>query len=192
MENDQLPDPLPDPPMEHSEANDSEFVALLTEHQSALRYYVASLLPGDSAAADVAQQANATIWKKRDDFELGTNFKAWIFSIARYEVLNYRKKDSRDRLVFSEEMEDLIASELPERVGDLDLKQEALKGCLQKLKPADRDLIQNRYFEGTPLAEYSSQINRSVGSLKVTLHRIRNRLLHCVESKLATGKVLES
>ena len=87
--------------MKHSEANDSEFVALLTEHQSSLRYYVASLLPGDSAAADVAQQANATIWKKRDDFELGTNFKAWIFSIARYEVLNYRKKDSRDRLVFT-------------------------------------------------------------------------------------------
>ncbi|MGB0153824.1 MAG: sigma-70 family RNA polymerase sigma factor [Verrucomicrobiales bacterium] len=178
--------------MKHSEANDSEFVALLTEHQSSLRYYVASLLPGDSAAADVAQQANATIWKKRDDFELGTNFKAWIFSIARYEVLNYRKKDSRDRLVFSEEMEDLIANELPERAGDFDLKQEALKGCLQKLKPADRDLIQHRYFEGTPLAEYSSEINRSVGSLKVTLHRIRNRLLHCVESKLATRKALES
>ena len=178
--------------MKHSEANDSEFVALLTEHQSSLRYYVASLLPGDLAAADVAQQANATIWKKRDDFELGTNFKAWIFSIARYEVLNYRKKDSRDRLVFSEEMEDLIAAELPERAGDIDRKQEALKGCLQKLKPADRDLIQHRYFKGTPLAEYASEINRSVGSLKVTLHRIRNRLLHCVESKLATRKALES
>ncbi len=178
--------------MEHTDQNDSEFVALLTEHQSALRYYVASLLPGDSAGADVAQQANTTIWKKRDDFELGTNFKAWIFSIARYEVLNHRKKDQRDRLVFSEEMEDLIADELPQRAAELDLKQEALQGCLLKLKPADRELIQHRYFEGTPLAEYSTRINRSVGSLKVTLHRIRNRLLHCVESKLATGKVLES
>ena len=175
-----------------SRDDDSEFVTLLTDHQSALRLYVASLLPGNNAAHDVAQQANTTIWKKRDDFELGTNFKAWIFSIARYEVLNYRKKDQRDRLVFSDEMEDLIATELPQRSGELEQKQEALQSCLQKLKPADRALIQHRYFEGTPLADYSAQINRSVGTLKVTLHRIRNRLLRCVESKLATEKVLES
>lgn len=171
---------------------DTEFVALLTEHQSALRYYVASLLPGDSAAVDVAQQANATIWRKRDNFELGTNFKAWIFSIARFEVLNHRKKYQRDHVVFSEEMEDLIVSELPGRPLEMDLKQEALTACLQKLKPADRELIRHRYFENTPLAEYSSQINRSVGSLKVTLHRIRNRLLQCVESELAKGRVLRS
>ena len=178
--------------MDHSDQSDTEFVALLTEHQSALRYYVASLLPGDSAVADVAQQANATIWRKRDTFELGTNFKAWIFSIARFEVLNHRKKHQRDRIVFSEEMEDLIGSELPRRPVEMDLKQEALTVCLQKLKPAERELIHHRYFENAPLAEYSSQINRSVGSLKVTLHRIRNRLLKCVESKLAKGKVLRS
>ena len=85
---------------------DSDFVALLTEHQTALRLYVASLLPGDPSAADVSQLANSTIWKKRSDFELGTNFKAWIFSIARYEVLNYRKQQARDaRLIFSDEVE---------------------------------------------------------------------------------------
>ncbi|PWG73383.1 RNA polymerase subunit sigma-24, partial [Enterococcus hirae] len=73
-----------------SDEQDEAIVALLTEHQSALRLYVASLLPGESSTPDVAQQANATIWKKRDDFEIGTNFKAWAFSIARYEVLNFR------------------------------------------------------------------------------------------------------
>ena len=41
--------------------NDSEFVALLTRHQQALRYYVASLMPGNPEAPDVAQQANSTI-----------------------------------------------------------------------------------------------------------------------------------
>ncbi|MEM9280235.1 MAG: sigma-70 family RNA polymerase sigma factor [Verrucomicrobiota bacterium] len=178
--------------MEHSYEDDSEFVALLTEHQLALRHYVASLLPGNPAVADVAQQANATIWKKRHDFDLSTNFKAWIFSIARYEVLNFRKKQARDHLVFSEEMEEVFTEELPARANELDHKREALQSCMQKLKPAERDLIQHRYFEGTPLNDYSATINRSVGSLKVTLHRIRNRLLRCVESKLATGKAVES
>ncbi len=169
---------------------DSEFVALLTEHQSALRLYVTSLLPGESRAADVAQQANTTIWKKRDEFELGTNFKAWIFAIARFEVLNFRKKQARDsRLVFSEELEDIIAEELPRHADDLDRRQVALRGCLQNLKEGERELILHRYFHRTPLKKYSNEVGRPVGSLKVTLHRIRAKLANCISAKIATAEV---
>ncbi|MDF1814368.1 MAG: sigma-70 family RNA polymerase sigma factor [Verrucomicrobiales bacterium] len=167
---------------------DSEFVALLTEHQAALRLYVNSLLPGDPSAADVSQLANSTIWKKRSDFELGTNFKAWIFSIARYEVLNYRKTQARDRLVFSEELLDIMADEMPRLSDDMVSRQQALKGCLESLKSPERDLILHRYFEDTSLAEYAEKINRSVGGLKVTLHRIRTKLQSCIEQKLIMGE----
>jgi RNA polymerase sigma-70 factor (ECF subfamily) len=168
---------------------DAEFVALLTAHQTALRLYVGSLLPGDPGVADVAQQANTTIWRKREDFELGTNFKAWIFSIARFEVLNFRKTQARDsRLVFSDELEEMIAEELPEISDDLDQRQTALRGCLERLKSGDRDLIQTRYFEKTPLREYGERIGRSVGALKVTLHRIRTKLQTCIERKLSQGE----
>lgn len=168
---------------------DSEFVALLTEHQSALRLYVGSLLPGDPSVADVAQLANSTIWKKRSDFTLGTNFKAWIFSIARYEVLNYRKTQARDRLVFSEELLDIMAEEMPKLSDDMASRQTALKSCLSHLKSSDRDLIMHRYFEDTSLKEYAAQVNRSVGGLKVTLHRIRTKLQTCIEQKITLEEI---
>ncbi len=175
--------------MERSPEHDAEIVALLTEHQAALRLYVASLLPGDPEAADVAQQANSTIWKKRADFEPGTHFKAWVFAVARYEVLNYRKSKARaSRLVFSDEMEDLIATELPEQSDDLEERHDALRACLAKLKPAQRELIRHRYFRGTSLQDYADEIGRSVGGLKVTLHRIRTALAACIEQKLTTTK----
>ena len=169
-----------------TEQHDSEIVALLTEHQLAIRLYVQSLLPGDHSAHDVAQQANATLWKKRDDFEVGTNFKAWAFSIARFEVLNHRKKQAREsrRLTFSDEMEDLIAAELPQRVDDLEERQIALRGCMEKLKPADQELIQHRYLHRTPLAEYAAEIGRTAGSLKVSLFRLRSRLQKCILHQL--------
>ncbi|MEM7700021.1 MAG: sigma-70 family RNA polymerase sigma factor [Verrucomicrobiota bacterium] len=164
---------------------ESEFVRLLTEHQAALRHYVISLLPGESSAADVAQQANTTIWKKREDFELGTNFKAWIFSIARFEVLNFRKKQARDsRLVFGDELCDLIEAEIPNHEVAWDSRQDALRGCLSQLKDRDRELIRHRYYEPTQLADYAAEVGRSVGSLKVTLHRIRNRLQTCIEARM--------
>lgn len=173
----------------NSPENDSEIVALLTGHQAAMRLYVHSLMPGDPAATDVLQQANATLWKKRGDFELGTNFKAWAFSIARYEVLTYRKQKARDnRFVFSEELENVIAEELPERSEDFETRQEALAACLAKLKDADRNLILHRYFKRAPLADYAGEVGRSIGGLKVTLHRIRTALRKCIESNLPTGE----
>ncbi len=170
----------------NSADQDTQIVALLTEHQLAIRLYVQSLLPGDHSAHDVAQQANATLWRKREDFEVGTNFKAWAFSVARYEVLNHRKKKAREsrRLTFSDEMEDFIAAELPQRVDDLEDRQIALRGCMQKLKQADRELIQHRYLHRTPLAEYAAQIGRTAGSLKVSLFRLRNRLQKCILHQL--------
>ena len=169
-----------------SAEQDSQIVALLTEHQLSIRLYVQSLLPGDSGAHDVAQTANSTLWKKRDDFEIGTNFKAWAFAIARFEVLNYRKKQAREarRLVFSEEMENFIADELPQHEDELEERQIALRGCLEQLKPAERELILHRYFERTPLKDYAEQIGRTAGSLKVTLFRVRNKLQRCILLKM--------
>lgn len=167
---------------------ETEFVAQLTEVQLPLRLYVQALLPGDSAAHDVVQQANATLWKKRDDFVLGTNFKAWAFSVARYEVLNHRKQQARDtRLVFGEELEQVFAQDLAERDCETERRHEALRGCMEKLRQQDRELILHRYSStaGT-LDDFAQRMGRSVGGLKVTLHRLRNALLACIEKQMAT------
>lgn len=177
------------PTYAHMESNpvdrDTQFVALLTEAQLPLSLYVRSLLPGNEMAKDIAQQANMKIWEKRDDFELGSNFKAWAFSIARYEVLSYRKQSARDaRLTFSDDLQNAITHDLLSTQGNIAPMQEALQGCLSQLKPADRQLLLHRYAKPGTLAEYARQAGRSVGGLKVTLHRLRSRLLDCIHRKI--------
>ncbi len=168
---------------------DAAIVSLLTQHQPALHLYVESLMPGDSRVEDVAQETNTIIWEKRADFEVGTNFKAWAFSIARFQVRKYRYQQAKDaRLVFCDELEETIAEEFPSQLDTLSEHQAALKACLQKLKPADRELVYERYFKRTPLKDYAVKVGRSLGGLKVTLHRIRNRLLQCIERRLAMAK----
>jgi RNA polymerase sigma-70 factor, ECF subfamily len=172
--------------------SDTEFVKELTTVQLSLRHYTQSLLPGDAAAQDVAQLANATAWKKRADFVLGTNFKAWLFAIVRYEVLNYRRRRARDaRLVFSGELEERMAEDLAQLPDDLtERRQTALASCLEGLRHADRDLLMHRYSPDTGgLDAFAEACGRSVGGLKVTLHRLRNALLVCIEKKLHTNSI---
>jgi len=166
---------------------ETAFVAQLTEHQLALQLYVRSLLPGDLAAGDVTQQANTKIWEKRSEFELGTNFKAWAFSIVRFEVLNYRKKQARDaRLVFSGELEEVIESEMAEADLCLQKRHEALRECISKLRLVDRQLLMHRYSSRGTLAEFAEVVGRSLGGLRVTLHRLRSALLACMKRRLGT------
>ena len=175
---------------EDAPQHESQIVALLTEIQLSLQLYVRSLLPHDQAVHDVIQHANTRIWQNRHDFEIGTNFKAWAFSIARYEVLSHRKRQARDsRLNFSEDLEEVIANEICVRPDDVQERHDALRACLTKLKSKDRDLLLHRYSDEGTLAEYASRTGRSAGGLKVTLHRLRNALSDCVRRRLKAVEV---
>lgn len=161
--------------------SDASFVAQLTKLQLSLLIYVRSLLPGDPDAGDVAQQANAKIWEKKSDFVPGTNFRAWAFAIARFEVLNHRKKQARDaRLRFSDELESIIADDDALPAGSLLSMQDSLRHCLMKMRDKDRQLLMHRYASSGTLLEFADQSGRSSGGLKVTLHRLRNALSECI------------
>ena len=121
----------------HTPANLQEFVRLLTEHQAVLRGYIRSLIPNASDIWDVVQNTNIALWEHRDDFELGTNFRAWAFTIARYRALEHRRKLQKDhRLVFDERLIDQL-DQTPHdwEAARLESKHRALEHCLGKLKP---------------------------------------------------------
>lgn len=167
---------------------EAKFVSLITEHQLALKLFINSLLPGDAGAPDVAQEVSATVWKKRADFVPGTNFRAWIFQIARNHVANHRRKRAREDgvMVFSDSLHKTITAELADKDTDLEHRLQALRQCLQNLPKGDRELIQHRYFHQTPLKDYAIHVGRTVGTLKVKLHRIRSSLERCVSQQLGT------
>lgn len=163
------------------------FVSLLLEHQSALRAYVVSMMPGSDDAEDVLQNTNVIIWEKMHDFEDGSNFQAWIFSIARNVVKTQFRANKRHRLPSVDD--DLIHaidtvwnSRKPQEVV---LKQRALDRCLEKLRRADRELIAARYNKGSNLEVYAQQVGRPADSLRTSISRVRAKLRICVKKRLA-------
>jgi hypothetical protein len=87
---------------------------------------------------DVLQNTNAVLWQKRAQFKEGTNFLAWSFKIARYQVKHQHGRAKRDGLlVFSDQLVDQIAETAPvdQSRGRL---LSALEGCLAKLTAEQR------------------------------------------------------
>ncbi len=167
---------------------EGEFVRLLTEHQSSLRGYIVSLMPGLPGSEDVLQETNIALWKKRDRFQPGSNFTAWSFAVARYSTMEHRRKARRDqRLVFSDDLLETLAAS-PDEIAppQTEARRTALEGCLARLTEADRTLIQRRYGRGTTVQDYSDSAGRSAGALRISLFRIRAALRRCINQYLAT------
>ena len=162
------------------------FIKLLTEHQGNLRAFIVSLMPGSPDVADVLQETNLVLWQKRKKFKLGTNFVAWSFQIARYEVHRQRDRNRQNqRVTFSNELIDLLGDDKNETIEGEKLHA-ALDVCLDKLSPAQRELVEQRYTPGHSLEDYAAQSGRSAGSLRIALLRIRESLRRCIEKNLAT------
>lgn len=168
------------------ERDSESFVALLTGSQNSLYACILALLPDRSAARDVLQETNITLWNKAADFQEGTHFMAWASRIARYHILNHRKKMRRDRLVFDDSLFEFLCERQAERVDEFDRREEALRGCLNKLPPGQRELLEERYSAKGSVQQIASREGKSVGAVSQSLYRIRETLLNCIhESTLA-------
>lgn len=161
-----------------------EFIELLTGAQSPVFGYILSLCHDHAKAQDILQETNVTLWRKAADFEPGTNFVAWACRTAYFHVLNHRRKASREQLVFDEDVLDYLAERQEERARGTQDRIAILRGCLEKLPPEQRRLIDARYEPGASVQDIASRSGKSVGSISQALYRIRATLQRCVEKQI--------
>lgn len=162
-----------------------QFVRLLTEHQRALHVHILGLVLNPTDTDEVLQETNLVLWRKAHDFQPGTNFAAWAFRVAHFEVLAFRKRKGRERLSFEPELLETLAEESAARASGFDARRRALAACLSKLSDRDRDLLVRRYATGNSAAAIADQVGRSVQATYQALHRIRRALSQCMRRTLA-------
>ena len=152
-------------------------------NQNRLFGFILSLVGNREQANDLLQQTNLILWEKLDDFEPGTNFMAWAFQIARYQVMALRQKQGRDRHVFDDEAVSLIATAFETQSERFDDRLTALTQCIQQLPDDGRNLIHRRYGDGWSVKNLANEIGQSANRLAVRLHRLRAMLMECIQSK---------
>ena len=160
------------------------FVRLLMRHDRTIRAYLRSMLPTAQDVDEVMQDVSVAAWRKFDALDDPENFRAWAGVIARYEVLMYRRKKARDRLVLGEEIERLIADEGLEELSLRERQLEALEVCLGKLPEDRKHLVLRIYAAESPLKTIAEQVGKSPEAIYKVVSRVRRELLRCVERTL--------
>ncbi|UUO07173.1 sigma-70 family RNA polymerase sigma factor [Blastopirellula sp. J2-11] len=166
------------------------FETIVRTFERPIRAWLAGRAAPGVDVDEVAQRSFVTAYTRLDQYELGTNFSAWLFSIARYQlqtestrirrVADYRSRWASDLL--SRELE-RQQSETPELFG---IRLQNLKLCLESLGDSLRQFVDWRYRDEISLEEMSERSGRSVAAVKKQLWLLRNKLRKCVELRTAS------
>src|SRR3954462_13667886 len=98
-------------------ANDAQFEAesrkrlmtLMTRHQRQIFSYIYTLVPRRHDAEDLLQETSLVICEKFPEFEIGTDFVAWACQIAYWRVRYSRQKFARSKVLFDQDLLDVVA-----------------------------------------------------------------------------------
>jgi len=171
----------------------AEFEVVLRRYERSLRAWLAAHVPMGIDVDEIAQRSFVAAFSRLEEFEIGTDFGAWLFTIARYQLMTEKTRLRRIADYHARYGPELLQRELDRRCDESPeawtTKLEHLERCLESLGDHLRRFVTWRYDEEIPLQEIAARCGRSVPAVKKQLWKIRGKLQECVDARLADGGV---
>jgi len=147
-----------------------QVVALLPD----LRGFARFLARDPVAADDLVQDAVLRAFKALDQFQPGTNLKAWLFTILRNQFYEQRRRARRETAVMAEfaETDTPVTSNQHERSEVADLQV-----LIFRLPPLLREALILIGAQGLTHEEAAAICSVPVGTMKARLFRARAQLV---------------
>ena len=166
------------------------FTQQWTQHQSVLRAFITSFLGASTAVDDALQEVALVVWQKGPLDGDSTDFLRYSLACARRIALVACRKQGDARMeLLSPEAATMLADQIvfqeQQDANAPDELMQALRKCLESIKPEHRELLESRYSGESKeeLPVFSKRAGKSMDSLYKTLERLRERLRTCVEKR---------
>jgi len=167
----------------------NDLIRRFTANRASLLGYLRVLVRDTHLAEDLFQETCLVVLQKIETFDPTQDFDAWQRGIAANLARSAWRRDRRLRLMPSPELSAALdAAHAPEAGDGTECRENAarlehLHACLQGMTARQRQLLELRYQIGASLREMALATRRSAGGVQVTLSRLRQALLNCVEQK---------
>jgi RNA polymerase sigma-70 factor (ECF subfamily) len=155
--------------------------------EAKVRIILAAMLPEQNDVDDIAQEVFVTAYTKLGEYEVGSDFVAWIKAITRNLALNERRRWFRQAR-FKDKFEAEMEASLEPFVTDFGGRYEgnvleALRDCLRRLEEPSRRITEDFYFHDLSGEEIARRHERKAGWVRLILFRARTAIAACLQKK---------
>jgi RNA polymerase sigma-70 factor (ECF subfamily) len=150
--------------------------SLMLAHQEAVFRFAYLLLGDPDDAEDVAQESFLRAWKYLRRFDAARPLKPWLLSIAANLASNRRRSAGRYFAALMRAFRDDPATPPIEEKSARNLEAAELRSAVQKLGPADQQIIYLRYFLDLSVSETAQVLQVAEGTVKSKLSRALEKL----------------
>ena len=170
--------------MAEAEPKADHLLRLWVRNQADVYRYIFALLPHTADAQDVLQATCVALWHKAGELDLDRPFLPLAFRFALLEVRKHREKNRRWASFLDDSALEVLARGREEAHELMELRRQALDGCLRKLGPAESELIERHYWRGMTVPKIAEATGQNMHTLYKALQRIRRQLLDCINGRL--------
>lgn len=168
------------------------FEAIVRRYERPLRAWLAAQTPPGADADEIAQKSFITAYQRIRDFEPGTDFAAWLFAIARWQLKTETTRLRRVADYHARYAPELLQLELQRQCESppdfLAARLDHLRQCVQGLGQHLSRFLQWRYHDEIPLEEMARLSGRSVAAVKKQLWLLRQQLHRCIAARMAAAE----
>ena len=163
-----------------------DITAALLRERLALTAYIATVTRDFHLAEDIFQEVCVKAVGKGADFETPQHVMNWARVAGRHKAIDVLRMRDGKVIGLSEEMLAALEPVWPEgEAAQGSPALDALRQCMDRLTPNNKEIVRLRYFEGRAGAQVAEAMGRKLETVYQALARIHRTLADCVRQRLA-------
>lgn len=163
--------------------NTEAYADLILRYESKLIRYVTYLMHDRTTASDVVQETFIKAYQNLRSYNPKYKFSSWIYRISHNEAMNAVKKVQRISGANIDELPEIGYEPHLNELIDKKILAEHVHGCLAKLEPKYREVVQLIYLEHMKYEEASDVLHVPTSTIGVRLSRAKSRLKEICEKR---------
>ena len=156
----------------------TDFNEMLLSNADYLKPFAFTLTRDNETAKDLMQETLFRALANKEKYNVGTNIKAWMYTIMRNIFINDYRKKSRQNTMFDSTPNDFLLNHNQTAVAnaaEVSLKLKDIQAAIHDLPEIFKHPFV-LYFEGYKYNEIATLLNEPLGTIKSRIHFARKLL----------------